>query len=204
MNKNKFLTFLFSIIPGVGHMYLGYMKRGAEFMTMFAVSAYFATGLMGGWSYRLNLELIGVIFLLILPIIWFYQMFDSIHAISQMKRLDIEVPQDDGFFIPGFANITNANALNVFKNRKAVKTIAVILVCMGIYVLIANILNGINNIMQNNIWDYYNSVYYRTYQSIMNYVPSVIISLVLIFGGLKLLLGKNNKNNNQNNQDGGE
>ena len=197
MQKNKFLTFLFSIIPGVGHMYLGYMKRGAEFMAMFAASMYLAIM----FTFWLNLPIIGAIFMIVLPIIWFYQMFDSMHAISQMRRLGIEVPQDDGFFVPGFANITNSNALNVFKNRKAVKTVAAILVCVGLYVLITNILNGINNIMQNNIWDYYNSVYYRTYQSIMNYVPSVIISLVLIFGGIKLLFGKNN---NQNNQDGGE
>jgi len=198
MNKNKFLTFLFSIIPGVGHMYLGYMKRGAEFMTMFAVSAYFATGLMGGWSYRLNLELIGVIFLLILPIIWFYQMFDSMHAISQMRRLGIEVPEDDGFFIPGFSNITNTKALNVFKNRKVVKTIAAVFVILGVYILFVNITGGISNILINSR---VSRQFIDGYNMVLNHIPSVIISLVLIFGGIKLLLGKND---NQNNQDGGE
>ena len=201
MKKNRFLTFLFSIIPGVGHMYLGYMKRGVEFMTMFAVSAYLSF-LFISFSRGNGIEFIGVIFLIILPIIWFYQMFDSMHIISQMKRLQIEVPQDDGFFIPGFDNITNIDALKVFKNRKVAKTIAAILVIFGAYILFVNITGSIGNILSNNY--YYNPVYYQTYNSIMNYVPSVIISLVLIFAGIKLLLGKNSKNNNQDNQDGDE
>jgi TM2 domain-containing membrane protein YozV len=33
--KNSFLTFIFSLIPGAGQMYLGFMKRGLSLMSCF-------------------------------------------------------------------------------------------------------------------------------------------------------------------------
>ena len=204
MRKNRFLTFMFSIIPGCGHMYLGYMKRGVEFMAMFAASAYLSIICM---NYSRGLEMVGAIFLMLLPIIWLYQMFDSMQTLSRMRILEITYPEDDGFFIPGISNITNINALNVFKKRSVIKGIAIILICVGVYVLFMNTSNGILQILletaRNNFVkrDMYTQIYYN----IKQYVPSVVISLVLILGGIKLLKGsKNNQNNdNSNNNDGG-
>ncbi len=34
-NKSKFWAFILSLIPGVGYMYLGLMRRGLEVMTLF-------------------------------------------------------------------------------------------------------------------------------------------------------------------------
>ena len=34
--KNKILMFLFSLIPGAGQMYMGFMKQGLSLMTIFA------------------------------------------------------------------------------------------------------------------------------------------------------------------------
>ena len=200
MRKNKFLTFLFSIIPGCGHMYLGYMKRGAEFMAMFAATIYFSI-IMIGFSYRSNgIEMIGVFFFILMPIIWLYQMFDSMHTISQMRRLEIEVPEDDGFFIPGFSNVSNPESLNFFKKRKVVKVIAGILICVGGYLLIANISDGIYRMLYHNSDDYWRRIFSSAYDTIRNYVPAVIISVVLMFAGVKLLAGskKENKTNNNN------
>ena len=70
MNKNRFLVFLFSLIPGAGQMYLGYMRRGICLMALFcAVIALTAIiGLAGlalpvglvaylrSWRYRLRLD----------------------------------------------------------------------------------------------------------------------------------------------------
>lgn len=33
--KSKFLTFLFSLIPGAGEMYMGFMKMGVSLMAEF-------------------------------------------------------------------------------------------------------------------------------------------------------------------------
>ena len=33
--KSKFLTFCFSLLPGAGHMYMGFMKMGLSLMAAF-------------------------------------------------------------------------------------------------------------------------------------------------------------------------
>ena len=168
-------------------MYLGYMKRGAQFMLMFAASAYLGFVLMSGRAFGV----LGAFFFVLLPVIWLYQIFDSMHTITQLRKLEIEFPEDDSFFIPGFTNVTNLNALSVFKKRKVTKGLAVVLVGMGVYSLFTNILNGVFN-LSGASWHIYNTI--------MSYVPAVIISLVLIFVGVKLLVGKGGNDN----EDGGE
>lgn len=66
-NKSKVLVFFLSFIPGAGHMYLGLQRRGVQLMSAF----FFITFLMG-W---LNLSLLAFI----LPVIWFYSLFDALH-----------------------------------------------------------------------------------------------------------------------------
>ena len=59
----KFLFFLSSLIPGAGHMFLGFMKRGLLLMTIYFIDI--------GLSMILN----G--FLVFMPVIWFYCLFDA-------------------------------------------------------------------------------------------------------------------------------
>lgn len=66
MEKNRFLTFLFSLIPGAGHMYLGLMKKGVSLMLAF--------GAVFTLCNFLNIGLINFI----LPVIWFYCFFDTL------------------------------------------------------------------------------------------------------------------------------
>ncbi|MCL2775891.1 MAG: hypothetical protein FWD71_21480 [Oscillospiraceae bacterium] len=197
MKKNRFLTVIFSIIPGCGHMYLGYLKKGLEFMTMFMFFAFLGWFFAGALYYGYGTSAIGVFFLLFLPIIWFYQMFDAMYSISQMRRLEIEIPEDDGFFVPGFSNISNTDSLNFFRKPKIVKTIAVILVCIGGYVLFMNISEGIYNMLYNSTYaNSHNQILYRTtHDVITRYVPAAAISIGLIIGGIRLLRGNKKKNN---------
>lgn len=88
--KSKFLTFLFSLVPGVGHMYLGLMQRGLHFLTLF----------------------FGVIFLMIitnlgqlslfLPVIWFYNVFDALQRYQLIKEADPATFNLEGFDQPLF------------------------------------------------------------------------------------------------------
>ncbi|NMB07522.1 MAG: hypothetical protein GX981_03915, partial [Tissierellia bacterium] len=59
-----------SIIPGAGHMYLGYQKKGLIIMGGFFFTIFFM-----GW---LNISL----FLFVLPLIWFYSFFDVLHSVN--------------------------------------------------------------------------------------------------------------------------
>lgn len=59
-----------SIIPGAGHMYLGYQNKGLALMGTFFFSVFFM-----GW--------LGIsIFLFTLPLIWFYSFFDCMHTLD--------------------------------------------------------------------------------------------------------------------------
>ena len=195
MRKNKFLTFLFSVVPGCGHMYLGYMKRGVEYMAMFAASVYLATVfIFTGYS----MDFLGSIYLFLLPIIWLYQMFDAMHTVTQQKRLRIEIPDDDGFFVPGASSEENLNALNIFKKPKVAKWVAAILIVVGAYALFANVTNSIYNIITYSMGDYFRQQYWMIYDMLRNFVPAAIISAVLIFVGIKLLAASKNKSDDKN------
>ena len=64
MRKSGFLTFLFSLLPGAGHMYLNMMKKGVCIMSLF-----FALWGVGAF---LRLDFLQ----LLLPVVWFYAFFD--------------------------------------------------------------------------------------------------------------------------------
>lgn len=70
---NGFWRFCFSLLPGAGEMYMGFMKQGAMLMTLF-----FGCGALSGW---LNLDIFGYV----LPVIWFYGF--SMYTIWQDFRM---------------------------------------------------------------------------------------------------------------------
>ena len=70
MQNRKIIACLLSVVPGAGHMYLGYQKLGLEIMTLFFFTLFFID-----WI-RISL------FIFILPVIWCYSMFDALHKAS--------------------------------------------------------------------------------------------------------------------------
>lgn len=69
LNK-KSISLALSVIPGAGHMYLGYQKKGLIIMGAFFFSIYFM-----GW---LGISLL----LFLLPLIWFCSFFDTMHKVD--------------------------------------------------------------------------------------------------------------------------
>ncbi|MFT9494293.1 hypothetical protein [Anaerosolibacter sp.] len=72
---SRFWSFIFSLIPGCGQMYMGLMNRGLQLLTAFMVV--FALGVMTE----------GVIISLGV-IVWFYSFFDSLNIRKQIVRGD--------------------------------------------------------------------------------------------------------------------
>ncbi|MBP1925078.1 TM2 domain-containing membrane protein YozV [Sedimentibacter acidaminivorans] len=95
LNKRS-KTLALSIIPGAGHMYLGYQKKGLIIMGAFAFSIFFM-----GW---LGISLL----LFLLPLIWFYSFFDAMHTVDGsnegIKNQEIIFPEIKPEWI-GFALI---------------------------------------------------------------------------------------------------
>lgn len=139
-----------SIIPGAGHMYLGYQNKGLALMGTFFFSVFFM-----GW--------LGIsIFLFTLPLIWFYSFFDCMHILDGNEEA-----LDKTFVIPnikpewiGFGLI----AIGIFivlekilfplivpQIRRYVQTsiVSFIFIVIGIRILIRN--KRIDNNIKNNI-----------------------------------------------------
>ncbi|SDL14629.1 hypothetical protein SAMN05216497_10915 [Clostridium cochlearium] len=79
MKNNKFLTFIFSCIPGASHMYLGFQKKGLQIMLLF-----FSLLFLGDFL-RTN------IFFVLIPVIWFYSFFDVRKAFNKSETFEDEI-----------------------------------------------------------------------------------------------------------------
>lgn len=79
VSNKKIITLSLSMIPGAGHMYLGYQQKGLVLMGGFFFTIFFM-----GW---LNLSML----VFILPLIWFYSFFDAFHTLNgnDVKDMDI-------------------------------------------------------------------------------------------------------------------
>ncbi len=82
---NKFWAFVFSLLPGAAHMYLGLMQRGFILMVIFL-----------GLISLMNLFFIGPLPAFAFVILWFYSFFDAHHIIKKVKNNEIVL--DKPFF----------------------------------------------------------------------------------------------------------
>ena len=83
--KSGFLAFCFSLLPGAGEMYMGFMKQGVSIMALFWLLIFL--------SAFLN---IGPV-LFILPILWCYSFF-NVHNIRGMSDEEFYALEDDYLF----------------------------------------------------------------------------------------------------------
>ena len=71
---NKMYTMLFSMIPGAGHMYLGLMKKGLQFMFVFF-----------GFIIVTDLIYSARSFTVLNIVVWFYAFFDAYHSRRKLE-----------------------------------------------------------------------------------------------------------------------
>lgn len=127
--KNGFLTFIFALIPGVGYMYYGLVKKGAEALIIFLlIPPVFGTLGMGWVGSIIRLPL------------WFYFFFDTFNVANKYSRGD--TLQDSGLFIKDDRELNAETIKNINKNLPQNKWIllAWILIILGIYSVLNQIL----------------------------------------------------------------
>lgn len=189
--KNRFWLFIFSLCPGAGHMYLGFMKMGLSFLLGFALSI-------------VLMDLTSLDVLAVIPVaIYIYALF---HA-NNIGALDDEqfYALEDQYLL-GFDNIKAAN----FRLDGRVRSIAaVVLILIGISML--------GDLGLGLMWKYVgleNPIMRLIYYTIRDVVPRVLIALAIIWFGIYLLRGKKvseeqvpwieqKPENDQNSQNGG-
>jgi hypothetical protein len=78
ISDRKLIALAFSAIPGAGHMYLGLIKQGAQLM-----AGFFLILLVSNW---LHLNILAFV----IPVIWFYSVFDIYHLLEDEEEAQLE------------------------------------------------------------------------------------------------------------------
>lgn len=74
-SRSTFWAFFLSIIPGAGYLYLGFMKRGLQTMIIFYGTIFLAAATE-----------FGAITALVLPVVIFYTIFDTLQLLKQINH----------------------------------------------------------------------------------------------------------------------
>ncbi|MBU3190198.1 hypothetical protein K9O30_14075 [Clostridium bowmanii] len=162
--KSKFLTFCFSMLPGAGHMYMGFMKMGLSFM-----AAFFFLIFLSSWLS------IGPL-LFVLPLIWFYSFFDCINKRYSTDEEFLLLEDDYLFSLDELGNID----WGILKKHRLVS--GIILVLLGVYLIWINTINSLTGYISDEV---YNAIH-----NITRMAPQIIIGVVIIVIGTKLIIGK--------------
>jgi TM2 domain-containing membrane protein YozV len=140
--KRPFLAFILSLLPGVGYLYLGLMRRGLQAMVIFYGTIFIAAAL--------NFEQITA---LVLPVTLFYTVFDTLQLLKKNNdgqqvedKLLIEMEFLEsrhvllgyGFVFLGFIALVN-NLLPQSYHYYMGKIIPPLLIlALGVYILFRN------------------------------------------------------------------
>lgn len=162
MKKNLFFTLCFSFVPGAGQMYQGYMKRGVSILILFAAfCAIFATVAIP-------------IFIIPLPVLYIYSFFDTFNI---RNTIDKENKQEDKYLWDGSDLEELKKSFNI---PSAKKLIGIVLIFVGIYMILCNILPQI-------LYDLDLNEVARYLRDLGSYITPITIALLSIVFGLKLI-----------------
>ena len=162
--RSKFLTLLFSLMPGAGHVYMGFMKTGLSFMCAFLLLIFFSTWLSLGPL------------LYILPIIWFYAFFDCINKRFSTDEEFYDLEDGYLFSIDKLLKIDN----EIFKKHRFLT--GLILLFLGIYLVFENIMGMISGYIPDEL--------YNIISNFIRISPQILVGIFIIAVGLKLIAGK--------------
>lgn len=180
--KNKILFFLFSLIPGAAHMYIGLVKRGLVIMLALVAGA--------GLAMMADTPA----FLLVLPVLWFYSIFDAWNKYHLPEEKLAKVQDDFLFFLnampenvrsdPRFKKVVSANVLKVG---------GIVAIIAGAYLIWDQIIvNVLSRLLSETGAGILSEVSYR--------LPQVAVAVILIVVGIKLISHKKRELERKNNE----
>ena len=162
--RGKFSTLFLALMPGAGHMYMGFMKTGLSLMATFLFLVFFSTWLSLGPL------------LFILPLIWFYSFFDCINKRFVADEEFLLLEDNYLFSMEKFFRLDS----ELFQKRRLFT--GVILLFIGIYLVLNNIMNSIAQYIPQEV---YHAIY-----NFMRIAPQIIVGIAIIVIGIKLIMGK--------------
>lgn len=172
--KNGFLNFCFSLLPGAGQMYQGYMKRGVSVMTLFF-----------GWLCVVSyVRLDGLLFFV--PVIWFFGFFDALHH-NTFSDLQRQENPDEFLFIDN-------SRLDKAALRKLRIPVAIVLLIVGVYGLMRM---GLNLLIDCGILSWESNWVGLVYDSF----PEMVFAGIIILIGVYLIFGKHEEIRDEKNEE---
>ncbi|WP_454192862.1 multi-tm2 domain protein [Paenibacillus sp. Marseille-Q7038] len=82
--SERFFTILLSFVPGLGHLHMGLLQRGLSFLIGF-----FGLSIMLLFTAFISGEEVILLFLLLLPVMWLYCMFDAVQHLHRKQAGEI-------------------------------------------------------------------------------------------------------------------
>lgn len=142
-------------------MFMGFMKRGVSLMT-----AFLGLGILAG---GLGISFLGWI----MPIIWFYSFFDCINLAWATE--EVFNAQTDDFLLGGdFYDRIKSQLLGSHRS-----VFGAALIFLGLYLVIDNV-----------IFQFDYGILNRVVREIYESVPRLLAAGVIIFIGIRLIIGK--------------
>lgn len=180
--KNKILFFLFSLIPGAAHMYIGLVKRGLVIMLALVAGA--------GLAMMADTPA----FLLVLPVLWFYSFFDALNKYHLPEEKLTKVQDDFLFFLnampenvrsdPRFKKVASANVLKVG---------GIVAIIAGAYLIWDQIIvRVLIRLLSDTGAEILSQISYK--------LPQVAVAVILIVVGIKLISHKKRELERKNNE----
>lgn len=162
--KSKFLTFLFSLIPGAAEMYMGFFKMGVSLMGL-EVLIYFVSAVLN----------FGV-FILIGLLVWFYGFFHA-HNLAGMPEAEFQALEDRYLF--QFDHLKDA-AEPMMKSYR--KVIAAVLILVGVGMVGRGLMSLLRFYLPEEIYEIISHITY--------YIPQMVVGVGIIALGVLLIRGK--------------
>lgn len=167
--KGKLMTFIWSLIPGAGEMYLGFFKQGISLMAAFFILLGISGFLQLGFLTFLS------------PIVWFYSFFHT-NNLNSLSDEEFYAMEDD--YLIHWSQISHNKATV----KKYKKLLAACLIFFGVSILW-------NNFSRLFFWHLLpvlnlNDTAGNTLRYIVNSIPQSVVAIVIIIAGVYLIKGK--------------
>lgn len=165
--KSGFWLFIWSLFPGTGHMYMGFMKMGLSF-------------LLGFMLLLIVMSVTKIDALVVLPITLYIYSFFHANNLGGLKDEEFEAIEDTYLF--GVGDLESRGVGASQSNRKAA---AVILIVIGVYMLWNMAFDVLRELIGLD-----DPVLKAVYYFMRNDVPRAAIGIAVIWFGVVLLRGK--------------
>lgn len=165
--KNSFMTFICSLIPGAGEMYLGFMREGISIMCLAYVMFVMGIWIDASWL------VCGVI------ILWFYSLF-NVHNKASLSDEEFYALEDDYLFhldqlFP--KGKLNGNQMKIF---------GWILLFFGITIIWKPSIRNLLAVLKT----YVSSDFANIVGNYLYSIPRFVIAAILMISGIRLIMKK--------------